>query len=400
MLSTLLCYNENMSRKSKIKHAKDPRCCEENEDYYLNRRIVKAQTEGMVYYYQRVDGVIVKSEVTLHQWKKLYNYNRKVLRSSQKYYDDEYWRRFPVFLDDDGEEDDPLEHYADFESRFCEVDNIEKMDREKLLSKMTNIGKKLYHLYYIKEMKQDEIAAKLHTKQYRISRLLKELDEVVGKELLDDGERTETDIQVEYIYNRYRKTGKLETYEEVMFEDFLSNLQEWEEARLLKWFYSEKELYRYGIKFLIRYKYEDYGERNIYRELFELKNLQVRGYFMSEMTELPLKYQWLFIYLEQEIEKRAERFERPKEEKHEALIKLLLKISKKAQMSPQQYFETKFLPFYQERIAKKRIEFESKELGINFVKENDSLSIVEQIERVISKLPAKERKQWQERRGK
>lgn len=99
-------------------------------------------------------------------------------------------------MDDDGEEDDPLEHYADFESRFCETDNIERMDREKLLSKMTNIGKNLCHLYYIKGMKQDEIAAELHTKQYRISRLLKELDEAIGKESLDDGERTETDIQV------------------------------------------------------------------------------------------------------------------------------------------------------------------------------------------------------------
>lgn len=391
---------EKFEKKNKIKHAKDPRCCEENEDYYLNRRIVKAKTEGLVYYYQKIDGVIVKSEVTLHQWKKIYNYNRKVLRSSQKYYDEDYWRRFPVFMDDDGEEDDPLEHYADFESRFCETDNIERMDREKLLSKMTNIGRKLYNLYYIKEMKQGEIAAELHTKQYRISRLLKELDEIVGKELLDDGERTETDIQVEYIYNRYRKTGKLETYEEVMFEDFLSNLQEWEEARLLKWFYGEKELYRYGIKFLIRYKYEDYGERNIYRELFKLKNLQVRGYFMSEMTELPLEYQWLFIYLEQESEKRAERFEQPKEEKHEAFIKLLLKISKKAQMSPPQYFETKFLPFYQERIAKKNIEFASKELRIYFDNGNDRSKIVKQIESVISKLPAKERKRWQARRNK
>ncbi len=383
---------------NKVKHVKDPRCCEENEDYYLNRRIVNAPTDGMVYYYQKVDGVIIKSEVSLYQWKKLYNYNRKVLRSSQKYYDDEYWRRFPVFTDDDGEEDDPLEHYADYDSRFCEIDNIERIDRESLLSKMTKIGRKLYHLYYIKGLNQDEIAAQLHTKQYRISRLLKELDEVVGKELLDNGERTETDIQVEYIYNRYRKTGRLDNFEEVMFEDFLSNLQDWEEARLLKWFYCEKELYRYGIKFLIRYKYEDYVERNIYRNLFKLKDLQVRGYFMSEITELPLKYQWLFIYLEQEIEKRAERFEQPKEKRHEAFIKLLLRISRKAQMSPQQYFETKFLPFYHEQMEKKHIEFASKELGVHFVKENDSRSIGDKIETVISKLPAKERKLWRTRK--
>lgn len=169
---------------------------------------------------------------------------------------------------------------------------------------------------------------------------------------------------------------------------------------MLKWFYSEKELYRYGIKFLIRYKYENYGERNIYRELFELKDLQVRGYFMSEMIELPLEYQWLFINLEQEIEKRAGRFTQPKEKRYEEFINLLLKISKKAQMTPQQYFETKFLPFYRERIAKKNIEFVSKEFGIHFGNGNDRSKIVKQIESVISKLPAKERKQWQERKDK
>lgn len=50
---------------NKVKHVKDPRCWEENEDYYLNR-IVKAHTKDKVYYYQRVDGIIVKTEVTLY----------------------------------------------------------------------------------------------------------------------------------------------------------------------------------------------------------------------------------------------------------------------------------------------------------------------------------------------
>ncbi len=54
-------------KKNLIKHVKDPRCYDENEDYYLNRRIVKGSTEGMVYYYQKVYGVIVKTEVTLYQ---------------------------------------------------------------------------------------------------------------------------------------------------------------------------------------------------------------------------------------------------------------------------------------------------------------------------------------------
>lgn len=383
-------------KRQKIKHAKDPRCHEENEDYYRNRRMRKAPTEGMVYYYQRVGDIIVKNEVTVEQWKKLYNYNRYCLRKSHNYYDEDYYSRFPVFMDDNGEEDDPLEHFSDFESRFCETDNIARIDREKLLAKMTKLGRKLYLLAYEKKLRQEEIAKILHVKQYRVSRWLKELDEAIGTEALDDGERTETDIQVDYIYNRYRKTGKLDRYEEVMFEDFLSNLQPWEEDRLRRWFYTEKELYRYGIKFLIRYKLEDYSEGNIYREVFKLKDMQVRGYFFSEMTELPTEYQWLFICLEKEIEKRAERFPQPKEQKHEAFIKELVTISKKAGMSPKEYFENKFLPFYRERTEKKQLEFAAKELDVFMAKESDSRPISEQIERIIAKLPAKERKHWRE----
>lgn len=66
-LSALLCYNGIMKddvSKKKVKHAKDTRCCEKNDDYYLNRHMVKAPTEGMVYYFQKVDDRIVKTEVT------------------------------------------------------------------------------------------------------------------------------------------------------------------------------------------------------------------------------------------------------------------------------------------------------------------------------------------------
>lgn len=382
-------------KNRKIKHAKDPRCCEENMDYYLNRHLVKAPTEGMVYYYQKVDGRIVKTEVTLYQWKKLYNYNRSVLRSSHKYYDEDYWRRMPVFMDDEGKDDDPLEHIADFESRFCETDYVGRMDREKLISKLSKLGRELYHLYYIRGLSQDEIAARLHIKQYRVSRLLSQLDETIGTESLDDGGRNDTEILIQYRYNRYRKTGKLDNYEEVQFDDFLSNLRDWADRRLRKWFYSEKELYRYGIKFLIGYRIENYPERNIYRTVFKLKDLQARGYFMVEMAHLPLVYQWLFVHLEQEIERRSEWFKEPKDSKHELFIKQLLKISKKAQMSPKDYFETKFLPFYYVRMERKRTEYAAKELGVYFAKETDSRSIAEQINAIISKLPAKSRKQWQ-----
>ena len=56
-------------------HAKDVMCYKENEEYYLNRFPKKAKTEGMVYYFQKIDGVVVKTEITIAQWKELYLFN-------------------------------------------------------------------------------------------------------------------------------------------------------------------------------------------------------------------------------------------------------------------------------------------------------------------------------------
>ena len=53
-------------------HAKDVMCYQENEEYYLNRFPKRAKTEGMVYYFQKIDGVITKTEITVEQWKELY----------------------------------------------------------------------------------------------------------------------------------------------------------------------------------------------------------------------------------------------------------------------------------------------------------------------------------------
>ena len=55
-------------------HAKDVMCYQENEEYYLNRFPKQAKTEGTVYYFQKIDGVIVKTEITIEQWKELYKY--------------------------------------------------------------------------------------------------------------------------------------------------------------------------------------------------------------------------------------------------------------------------------------------------------------------------------------
>lgn len=93
------------AKKREPLHAKEPLCWQDNEEYYLNRYLKKAKTEGMFYYFQKVDGLTVKTEVTKEQWAALYAFNKKALRHDLKFYDDRYFTRFPVYEDEDGDEE-------------------------------------------------------------------------------------------------------------------------------------------------------------------------------------------------------------------------------------------------------------------------------------------------------
>ena len=101
-------------------HAKDVMYYQENEEYCLNRFPKKTKTEGMVYYFQKIDGVVVKTEITIEQRKELYLFNKRLYRSNLKHYDDRYFLRFPIYQDEDGDEADPIEYQADTESFYAE----------------------------------------------------------------------------------------------------------------------------------------------------------------------------------------------------------------------------------------------------------------------------------------
>ena len=372
-------------------HAKDVMCYQENEEYYLNRFPKRAKTEGVVYYFQKVDGVIVKTEVTVEQWKELYLFNKRLYRSNLKHYDDRYFARFPIYQDEDGDEADPMEYQADTESFYTEANTCERLDLQNVIRILTEEQQDIYTLSYIQDFTQEEIAKTLNLEQYQVSRILKELDEIIYTAKLDDGTRDEMTLKVDYIYDYYRRTGKLEHLENVAMQDFLSNLLPEEDERIRCWFYTESELYRYGIKFLVRYKLEDYSNRNIYTEMFSLQDLTARGYFMQFMTDLPLEYQWLYLHLQKEIERRQELFKKPKPRKHNRFIKELKAIAKKANTTPMEYFNNTFLPYLESKCSKQNLAYVKKELGFFVVKEDNTTPISEQLEKAIKSLPKKER---------
>lgn len=193
------------------------------------------------------------------------------------------------------------------------------------------------------------------------------------------------------VRDKWERTRSGASSDSRFLSDFLSNLLPQEDERLRCWFYTESELYRYGIKFLLRYKLEDYSTRNVYTEMFSLKDLTARGYFMQFMTDLSIEYQWLYLHLQKEIEGRQELFKKPKERKHARFIKELKAIAKKANTTPMEYFEKTFLLYLESKCSKQNLAYAKKELGFYVVKENDLTPIPEQLKKVIKSLPKKVR---------
>ena len=112
---------------------------------------------------------------------------------------------------------------------------------------------------------------------------------------------------------------------------------------------------------------------------------------MQFMTDLPLEYQWLYLHLQKEIERRQELFKKPKARKHSRYIKELKAIAKKANTTPMEYFNNTFLPYLENKCSKQTLAFAKKELGLFVVKEDNSIPISEQLKKVIKSLPKKER---------
>ena len=284
-----------------------------------------------------------------------------------------------------------MEYQADTESFYTEANTCERLDLQNILMELTEEQQDIYTLSYIQDFTQEEIAKTLNLEQYQVSRMLKELDEIIYTAKLDDGTRDEIMLKVDYTYDYYRRTGKLEHLENVAMEDFLSNLLPEEDERIRCWFYTESELYRYGIKFLLRYKLEDYSTRNVYTEMFSLKDLSARGYFLQFMTDLPLEYQWLYLHLQKEIERRQALFNKPKPRKHNRFIKELKVIAKKTNTTPMEYFKNTFLPYLESKCSKQNLAYAKKELGFFVVKEDNSTPISDQLKNIIMRLPKKER---------
>ncbi len=98
---------------------------------------------------------------------------------------------------------------------------INALDLERVLNKMSDEDLDIYIMHKEQHLKQKQIAAMLGKSEAHLTRRMKVIEDAIERDMLDDGERTETQIKAELEYRRYLRSGKTESFVDVYVYDFL-----------------------------------------------------------------------------------------------------------------------------------------------------------------------------------
>ena len=251
-MSYMLCYNTFMNdeyyrdepiykiRPSNVKAKLKPMFKIENgyfSPYLLNAKPVPASKESYYKYFymesyhkvekRKVGGkkqnvTVLHSrkkyvEVPFEQWEKLRYFDLKDYEAARDEYEgteyevhknDRYHNVFDYML----QQGDNLNH-----EQFW----INAIDLERVLNKLSDEDLDIYLMHKEQHLKQKQIAAKLGKSEAHVTRRMKVIEDIIEYDMLDDGERTDTQIKAEMEYRKYLRTEKTESFVDVYVYDFL-----------------------------------------------------------------------------------------------------------------------------------------------------------------------------------
>ena len=344
--------------------------------YLLNKTKRPAKTEGKYLYYyvganitdfpcgsklRRYKNVYaVEVEVSSEEWDCLHELDREEYNSNHK-------------------EDRHKDAYKQLKKLSIEQDLIEEVGVNTLLEVEREIFK-LHGQGYT----QQEIAEKLNVTQSYISKQLVKIYDKIEENTADET-LLPIERKVEKFWDEFIAKRKMPDYFDIIVDMFLAGLPSEEYERLLKWFYSYRELLRWILKNLLIYenKLIDYKEEE---KLFsKLPNEQMRVYKeIFEDGDAPDCCKMTYLILATEVERRKEiSKEPPKGSAFMELHKEIEKIAKLKNLTAEEYLEEYFIPEFIEekskRYASYRAYFEKEYPNVLVVNEDDPRSIEEQI---------------------
>ncbi len=377
----MLCYNKFMNdeyyrdepiykiRPSNVKAKLKPMFKTENgyfSPYLLNAKSVPASKEGYYkYFYMESYHTIEKRKVGGKEQ------NVTVLHSRKKYVEVPFvqWEQLRYFDLKDYEaardEYEGTEYDVHKNNRYYNVydfmlqqwDNhnheqfwINAFDLERVLNKLSDEDLDIYLYAKGKHLKQKQIAAILGKSEAHVTRRMKVIEDTIEYDLLNDGERTETQIKAEMEYRKYLRSGKTESFVDVYVYDFLLAFPQ---EVLLRYLF----VFR-GQQYLIRFCFLWVYEYFVLKDKQELKAREVLGKYSYQLYKkyMATKHLWskqLFIAVESELQHLLKRYGIKDSKPNERFIKTVQKSAAARGLTVAEYRDKILFPHGKERIIKR-----------------------------------------------
>lgn len=377
----MLCYNNLMNdeyyrdepiykiRPSNVKAKLKPMFKIENgyfSPYLLNAKPVPASKEGYYKYFymesyhkiekRKVGGkaqnvTVFHSrkkyvEVTFEQWEKLRFFDLKDYEAAR----DEY----------EGTEYDVHKnnrYYNVYDFMLQQWDNhnheqfwINAFDLERVLNKLSDEDLNIYLMRKEHRLKQKQIAAMLGKSEAHLTRRMKVIEDAIERDMLDDGERTETQIKAELEYRKYLRSGKTESFVDVYVYDFLLAFPQEVLLRYLFVFRGQQ----YLIRFCFLWVYEYFVLKD--KPMFKAREVLGKYSYQIYKKYIANKHLWskqLFIAVESELQRLLKRYGIKDSKPNEKFIKTVQKSAAARGLTVAEYRDKILFPHGREKIIKR-----------------------------------------------
>lgn len=313
------------------------------ESYYTSHSETKGGKHVKVY-----DKHVSKRsvEVTLEQWNALHDGDSEDYKINRREYEkleyepkknDKYVSTLDTLL----------QHWDRFEHEQFWVNAL---DLESVLNIFTDEDLDIYLYAKEKHLKQKQIAVLIGKSESYVTRRMKVIEDAIERDMLDNGERTKTEINALLEYNKFIRTGKTDSFADVYVYDFLLAIPQEMQIRYLFLFRGQQSL----IKFLFLWVYEYFSteERTDLRAR-EVLSKQSQQLYKKYAIKLKLWAKQLFIAVEIEVERLVKRYGIRDSKPDEKFIKVVQKAAAAKDMTVAEYRDKILFPHGRGKIIKR-----------------------------------------------
>ncbi len=360
-------------RPSNIKAKLKPMFKTENgyfSPYLLNQKPIPASKEGYCKYFymesyhtiekRKVGGkeqnvTVLRSrkkyvEVPLEQWKQLRYFDLKDYEAARDEYEGTEY---------DVHKKDKYYNVFEFMSQQWDKHNhetfwVNSLDLERVLNTLSDEDLDIYLYAKEKHLKQKQIAVLIGKSQSYVTRRMKYIEDTIERDVLDDGERTKTEIDALLEYNKFIRTGKTDSFVDVYVYDFLLAFPQEVLLRYLFVFRGQQYLIRFCFLWVYEYFFSEDKPELKAREVLSKYSYQLYKKYMAT------KHAWskqLFIAVESELQRLLKRYGIKDSKPDEKFIKTVQKSAAAKGMTVAEYRDKILFPHGKERIIKRFKQF-------------------------------------------